>query len=132
MPEFKIHSYVGTDIALPGQTGERPPRSAKLVVDIDMGNNRAAVTSEYTASAATESDYCGSCGLAPRMRMERIPNTVGSRPADHIAAIRPKLLPNSSLPRRGRMSVINTVINFNISNCWSPKAPYGSPMTRWS
>jgi hypothetical protein len=38
-PEFKIHSYVGTDIALPGQTGERPPRSAKLVVDIDMGSN---------------------------------------------------------------------------------------------
>lgn len=35
---FKIHSYIGTDVALPGETGERPPRSAKLVVDVDMGS----------------------------------------------------------------------------------------------
>lgn len=35
---FKIRSYIGTDIALIGQTGERPPRSAKLVVDADMGS----------------------------------------------------------------------------------------------
>jgi hypothetical protein len=35
---FKMHSYVGTDIALLGETGERPPRSAKLVADLDLGS----------------------------------------------------------------------------------------------
>ena len=35
---FKVHSYIGTDIALLGETGERPPRSAKLVADLDMGS----------------------------------------------------------------------------------------------
>jgi hypothetical protein len=39
LQRFKVQSYIGTDIALPGETGERPPRSAKLVVDLDMGSH---------------------------------------------------------------------------------------------
>jgi len=38
---FKVHSYIGTDIALFHEDGERPPRSAKLVVDFDLGSHPA-------------------------------------------------------------------------------------------
>lgn len=37
-PEFKIHSYIGTDIAQLREDGERPPKSAKLVANLDMGS----------------------------------------------------------------------------------------------
>src|SRR3954454_14663473 len=35
---FEIQSYVGSDIAQLREDGERPPRSAKFVVDLDMGS----------------------------------------------------------------------------------------------
>jgi hypothetical protein len=36
---FEAHSYVGTDIGQLHEDGERPPRSAKLVVDLDLGSH---------------------------------------------------------------------------------------------
>lgn len=38
-PEFKVRSHVGTDIAQYHEDGERPPRSGKLVVDLDLGSH---------------------------------------------------------------------------------------------
>ena len=35
---FEIQSYIGGDIAEPREDGERPPRSAKFVVYLDMGS----------------------------------------------------------------------------------------------
>jgi hypothetical protein len=37
-PQFEVQTYVGSDIAQL-EDGERPPRSAKLVVDLDMGSH---------------------------------------------------------------------------------------------
>jgi hypothetical protein len=34
---FDVQSYIGTDIAQMRADGERPPRSAKLVVDLEIG-----------------------------------------------------------------------------------------------
>ncbi len=35
---FETQSYIGSDIAQMGYEGERPPRSARFVVAIDMGS----------------------------------------------------------------------------------------------
>ncbi len=35
---LEVQSYIGSEIAQMGSQGERPPRSAKLVVSVDMGS----------------------------------------------------------------------------------------------
>jgi hypothetical protein len=39
LQQFEVQSYIGTEIAQLREDGERPPRSAKLVVDLDMGSH---------------------------------------------------------------------------------------------
>jgi hypothetical protein len=43
LQHFKVHSYIGTDIAQLREDGERPPRSAKMVVDLDLGSSPGGV-----------------------------------------------------------------------------------------
>ena len=66
---FKVRSYVkkwyGSDLAQV-RAGERPPKSAKLVADLDMGSSpQEPETFGYIYSAPTESVHSG-CYRLPR------------------------------------------------------------------
>jgi hypothetical protein len=48
---FEVQSYIGTDIAQMRDDGERPPRSAKLVVDLEIGPNPADILAQHQPRA---------------------------------------------------------------------------------